>query len=279
MSGELYIVATPIGNLDDITLRAIETLKTVDLIAAEDTRHSKRLLHHLGISALMISLHEHNERERIARILRELADGKRLALISDAGTPLISDPGFPLVRAVIEAGHAVVPVPGASAVITALSASGLPTDRFCFHGFLPHKDGLRRKKLQGLLRMPGTHVLYESTHRIEKLLQRIEESMPEAPLVIAKELTKHHECFLRGNADKCRQLLRDDPALARGEFVILIYIEAKESDHESVVDEHELLRRLLQDLPLKTAARIAADITGRKKNELYHIALQWGKGE
>ncbi|MDJ0832046.1 MAG: 16S rRNA (cytidine(1402)-2'-O)-methyltransferase [Gammaproteobacteria bacterium] len=274
MSGKLYIVATPIGNLDDISLRAIDTLREVDLVAAEDTRHSQGLLRHLGLHKSMISLHEHNERERIQRIRQELEQGRNIALISDAGTPLISDPGFPLVRALVEAGLEVVPVPGASSLLAALCAAGLPTDHFSFHGFLPHKKAERRTRIEALKRLAGTQVLFESTHRILALLEQIGEVMPAAQLVVAKELTKQHERFIRGDAAQCLQELASDPLLKKGEFVVLIHQPRQQQTDTLAIDSDQLLRRLLQDLPLKKAVKLAVDITGQKKNQLYQRALQ-----
>lgn len=274
MSGKLYIVATPIGNLDDISLRAIDTLREVDLVAAEDTRHSQGLLRHLGLHKSMISLHEHNERERIQRIRQELEQGRNIALISDAGTPLISDPGFPLVRALVEAGLQVVPVPGASSLLAALCAAGLPTDHFSFHGFLPHKKAERRTRIEALKRLAGTQVLFESTHRILALLEQIGEVMPAAQLVVAKELTKQHERFIRGDAAQCLQELASDPLLKKGEFVVLIHQPRQQQTDTLAIDSDQLLRRLLQDLPLKKAVKLAVDITGQKKNQLYQRALQ-----
>ena len=274
MSGKLFIVATPIGNLDDISLRAINTLREVDMIAAEDTRHSQGLLHHLGLHKPMISLHEHNERERIQRIRQELERGRNIALISDAGTPLISDPGFPLVRALVEAGIQVVPVPGASSLLAALCAAGLPTDHFSFHGFLPHKKAERRTRLEAMLQLAGTQVLFESTHRIEALLEQIGEIMPQAQLVVAKELTKQHERFIRGDAAQCRQELARDPLLKKGEFVVIIHLPRQQQAATTQIDSDQLLRRLLQELPLKKAVALAVDISGLKKNQLYQRALQ-----
>jgi len=273
MSGVLYIVATPIGNLDDITLRAIEVLRCVDLVAAEDTRHSQHLLSHLGLSKKMLSLHEHNERARIKQILGYLETGQQIALVSDAGTPLISDPGFPLVRAVVEAGFKVTPVPGASSIITALSAAGLPTDKFCYHGFLPHKNSDRLQKLESIKAADGTQVLLESTHRIERLLEQIMQLMPLTQVVLAKELTKRHENFIRGSAEECLKYFADDPLLKKGEFVVLMNIggEAPRSGLDMNLDS--LLIRLMQDLPLNKAVKMAADITGLKRNELYQQAL------
>lgn len=273
MSGVLYIVATPIGNLGDITLRAIEVLKAVDVVAAEDTRHSQHLLSHLGISKKMLSLHEHNERERIQQILNYLDEGQQLALVSDAGTPLISDPGFPLVRAVVEAGFVVVPVPGVSSIVTALSAAGLPTDSFCFHGFLSHKNSERLSRLDNIEKVGGTHVLLESTHRIERLLQQIQQLMPKSQVVLAKELTKRHEAFIRGTAEQCLQVFEQDALLKKGEFVVLIH-HATSNQGESVdLDTHKLLELLLAEMPLKKAVRIAVEVSGLKRNDLYKLAL------
>lgn len=273
MSGELFIVATPIGNLDDITLRAIQTLKDVDIVAAEDTRHSQHLLQHLGISKKMVSLHEYNERERVGQMLAYLEEGKHIALISDAGTPLISDPGFPLLRSVIAAGIKVTPVPGVSSIIAALSSAGVPADRFCFHGFLSHKPKEREHQLSLLMQQPATHVCLESTHRIESLIAQIHELLPDAPVVLAKELTKRHENFLRGTAAQCLQRFNEDRLLLKGEFVVLIQINEAVSKSTMQCDSDSLLQRLMQDMSLKKAVRLAADLTGSKKNDLYQRAL------
>ncbi len=281
MSGQLFIVATPIGNLDDISRRAIEILSRVDLIAAEDTRHSRKLLNHLAIKKDMVSLHEHNERQRIELMLQHLHSGASLALISDAGTPLISDPGYPLVRAVIEAGFLVTPIPGACSIIAALSAAGLPTDRFCFHGFLPQKDQPRLTQLNEIRHLPGTQVLLESTHRIHRLLQQLSETWPSANVVLAKELTKSHENFIRGSARQCLDTLEKDPALHKGEFVVLLYEETVPSaDSESIATD-QLLAVLLAEMPVSKAVKLAAAISGKKKNQLYARALEMsddGKG-
>ncbi len=278
MSGVLYIVATPIGNLDDITLRAIDVLRSVDLVAAEDTRHSQHLLAHLGISKKMLSLHEHNERERIQQILNDLEKGLQIALVSDAGTPLISDPGFPLVRAVVEAGYRVMPIPGASSVITALSAAGLPTDKFTYHGFLPHKNSERMTRLEALKNVDGTHVLLESTHRIERLLQQVSQLMPESQLVLAKELTKRHENFIRGSAVQCLQVFDQDPLLKKGEFVVLLYQHKADETDSMNPDTRRILELLLAEMPLKKAVKLAVNITGLKKNDLYKMALALSDG-
>jgi 16S rRNA (cytidine1402-2'-O)-methyltransferase len=277
MSGELFIVATPIGNLDDITLRAVETLRGVDLVAAEDTRHSRGLLSHLGIDKALMSLHEHNEHARVDRIIELLQQGQRIALVSDAGTPLISDPGYPLITAVIEAGFRVTPVPGVSSVITALSAAGLPTDRFSFHGFLSHRDKERARQLEDIASQPGTQVLFESTHRILALMQQLVKSLPDHQVVIAKELTKRHERFLRGSAAQCLAELEADSGLQKGEFVVLLYIPQPAQDAD-LSDAHRLLALLLDSMPLKQAVQVTAAYTGLKRNALYREALARSPG-
>lgn len=274
MSGVLFITATPIGNLDDITLRAIDTLRSVDLVAAEDTRHSLHLLNHLGLSKKMISLHEHNERRRIDQVLALLQQGKQIALISDAGTPLISDPGFPLVRAAIENGFRVIPIPGVSSVITALSVAGLPTDEFCFHGFLAHKNSDRLAALEALKKRSGTHVFFESTHRITRLIEQIDQVLPLAQIVIAKEMTKRYENFIRGTATECLRVFNQDEYLEKGEFVVLIHAAGVDATTAFGIDTRALLKRLMQDMTLKKSVRLAVDITGLKKNDLYQQALE-----
>jgi len=274
MTGVLYIVATPIGNLDDISLRAIATLKTVELIAAEDTRHSKRLLHHLGIETRMISCHQHNEIARTEEILEKLVAGSDIALISDAGTPLISDPGYRLVSAVQQAGIRVSPIPGANSAIAALSGAGLPTDNFHFCGFLSSRTRQRGAQLEALLDLHGTLVLFESSHRIESLLQQLAQVFPRKLCVVAKELTKLHEQFLRGNATQLLARLRDDPALTKGEVVVLIDNSADPADQFLNADDVEMLKILLDEVSVKIAVKIAVRLTGKKKNEIYQQALQ-----
>ena len=274
MTGVLYIVATPIGNLDDISLRAIATLKAVELIAAEDTRHSKRLLHHLGIETRTISCHEHNEAARTEEILEKLVAGSDIALISDAGTPLISDPGYRLVSAVQQAGIRVSPIPGANSAIAALSGAGLPTDNFHFCGFLSSRTRQRGAQLEALLDLQGTLVLFESSHRIESLLQQLAQIFPRKLCVVAKELTKLHEQFLRGNATQLLARLHDDPALTKGEFVVLIDNSAEPADKFLNTDDVEMLKILLDEVSVKIAVKIAARLTGKKKNEIYQQALQ-----
>jgi 16S rRNA (cytidine1402-2'-O)-methyltransferase len=277
MTGVLYIVATPIGNLDDISLRAIATLKAVELIAAEDTRHSKRLLNHLGIETRMISCHEHNETARSEEIIEQLAAGSDVALISDAGTPLISDPGYKLVSAVQQAGIRVSPIPGANSAITALSGAGLPTDNFHFCGFLSSRSSERRTQLEALLNLRGTLVLFESSHRIEALLTQLAQVFPQNLCVIAKELTKLHEQFLRGSAAQLLARLGEDHALTRGEFVVLVDNPANAEDKNLNTDDVEMLKILLDEVSVKIAVKIATRLTGKKKNEIYQQALQLQK--
>ena len=273
MSGVLYIVATPIGNLDDISLRAIETLKQVDLIAVEDTRHSGRLLNHLGIKKKLISLHEHNEHARIVGIIEKLSSGMDIALISDAGTPLISDPGYTLVNAVHDAGLKVSPIPGASSIIAALSGAGMPTDKFSYFGFLSQKNAERIAKLQDIKGQKGTLVLLESSHRIVRLLEQLSEVFPNNRIVVAKELTKSHENFLIGMAAELIGQFKQDPALSKGEFVVLIDNPAALDNAPDSEDDIELLRLLMSELPLKKAVQLATSISGKKKNYLYQLAL------
>lgn len=221
MPAALYLVATPIGNLEDITVRALRILKdVVDRIACEDTRHSRKLLDHYGIAKPLVSYHEHNERERVEELLSALRAGERIALISDAGTPLISDPGYRLVAAAAAEGIPVVPIPGASAILTALCASGLPTDSFAFGGFLPPKQGQRRKALEFWADSPATLVFYEAPHRIAEALEDVCAILGDRPVVLARELTKMHEEFLRGTAREVREQLKT--ANTRGEMVLLI---------------------------------------------------------
>jgi 16S rRNA (cytidine1402-2'-O)-methyltransferase len=274
MPGVLYIVATPIGNLDDISLRAIATLKAVELIAAEDTRHSKFLLKHLGIDTRMISCHEHNEESRCEMILQTLQNGGDVALISDAGTPLISDPGYRLVNAARQAGIRVSPIPGANSAIAALSGAGLATEKIHFYGFLSARAGRRGAQLESLRDIDGTLVLFESSHRIIGLLQQLQQIFPQQQCVIAKELTKLHEQFLCGRAVDLLARFEQDDALTRGEFVVLIDNSKDAETPPAGGDAAAILRVLLDELPVKPAVRIAARLTGGKKNELYQLALR-----
>src|SRR5882724_2469216 len=221
MSGVLYLVATPIGNLEDITFRAVRTLREVDLIACEDTRHTRHLLDHYEIARPLISYHEHNESARAEELVTKLLAGTNVALVSDAGMPLVSDPGYRLAAAAIDAGISVVPIPGPSAVITALAAAGLPTDAFYFGGFLPAKSGQRARALESLRDQTATLVFYEAPHRIIETLSDVEKILGSRPVVVARELTKLHEEFLRGTPAEIRAALESRPSV-KGEITLLI---------------------------------------------------------
>ena len=272
--GILYVVATPIGNLDDMTFRAVKILRDVDLIAAEDTRHSRPLLRYHGIATPVMAMHEHNEQAVMEQLLERLAAGQRLALISDAGTPLISDPGFVLVREARRRGVQVVPVPGASAVMCALSAAGLPTDRFLFAGFPPRQAAQRQRWLAELAREAETLVFYESSHRIVATLDDLVKVLgPQRQAVIARELTKLYETFLQGSVGELLERVSRDEDQRKGEFVILIQgIEPQDEDDVTLHTE-QLLHALVEELPVKTAARLAAKMTGKKRNDLYRRIL------
>lgn len=274
----LYIVATPIGNLGDMSARAIEVLRQVDLIAAEDTRHSKTLLQHFVINTPCCSLHDYNERQRVDKLIELMKTGKSIALISDAGTPLISDPGFALVRAVRAAGFQVIPIPGACAAIAALSAAGLPSDRFIFEGFLPAKSSARQQRLENLREETRTLIFYEAPHRILDLIKDMLLVFGvEREAVIAKELTKTYETIYQGNLSELKNWLEADSNHQRGEFVVLLQgVELKES-HPICIDPSEVLKILLEELSVKQAANLAAKITGEKKNTLYELALKFKK--
>lgn len=272
-SGVLYVVATPIGNLGDISLRALETLKGADLVAAEDTRQTGILLRHYGINVPMLAYHEHNEAELAPRLAQEIAQGRRVALVSDAGTPLVSDPGFRLVQEVRRQGLAVVPLPGASALLCALSASGLPTDRFLFAGF-PPRTAARRRDWLGLLEdEPGTLILYESSHRIQETLQDLCALFGAARrAVLARELTKCHETFLEGDACQLAKRLAAEPDQRRGEHVILLQ-GAPAQDTAADRQAERILRVLLEELPVRQAVALTARIQGGRKNYLYQLAM------
>ncbi|OCG58253.1 16S rRNA (cytidine(1402)-2'-O)-methyltransferase [Gilliamella sp. Nev3-1] len=269
----LYIVATPIGNLDDITLRAIDILKSVDLIAAEDTRHSGLLLQHLGIKAKLFALHDHNEQEKSNTLIEKLKSGLSIALISDAGTPLINDPGYHLVKACHENGIKVVPIPGACAAITALCASGLPSDKFIYEGFLPAKTKARQDYLTHLLDEPRTIIFYESTHRLLDTLNDMQTIWgADKPIILAKELTKTWETIVSFKVNELINWLNEDPARQKGEFVLIVQGHTKS---EEDIDPKAIgtLKLLQKELPLKKAAAITAEIYGLKKNQLYQIGL------
>ena len=273
-AGTLYVVATPIGNLEDMTPRAIRILSEVDLIAAEDTRHSGKLLKHFGIEAKTEALHEHNERSQVPRLIEILQAGKSIAFITDAGTPLVSDPGFHLVRSARQAGLSVIPVPGACAAIAALSAAGLPSDRFVFEGFPPAKSAARRAVFEKLREEARTLIFYESPHRILESLKEMTEIFgPEREAVMARELTKQFETVRTGTLTELSEWVNRDPHQQLGEFVILIH-GVPRAEREAVDEEAErVLRILLEELPISQAAALAAKITGLKKNRLYEYAL------
>ncbi len=272
-AGKLWIVATPIGNLADLSPRAQEVLRRVDLIAAEDTRHSSTLLAQYGIVTHVLALHEHNEREKSEGLVQRLREGAQVALISDAGTPLVSDPGFRLVRAAREAGIVVSPVPGACAAIAALSAAGLPSDRFVFEGFLPAKSSARRAQLQTLAGETRTLIFYESSHRIEEcLLDCVNIFGAERQGVLARELTKLYETILDGTLADLSARVASDSDQRRGEFVLLIAGAAAEADAARLAEGRRVFEILRRELPPSRAAKLAAEISGAPRKALYDSA-------
>ena len=278
-TGTLYVVATPIGNLDDISARALKVLADVALIAAEDTRHSIRLMQHFGISTPLAACHEHNERSEGGRFLEKLLAGDDVALVSDAGTPLISDPGYHLVRQVRAAGIAVVPVPGACALIAGLSAAGLPSDRFIFEGFLPAKAVGRRARLEQVKEEPRTLIFYEAPHRILECLEDMQAIFgDDRPAVLAREISKTFETIQSLPLGALRAFVAADSNQQRGECVVLIGGWTAPEDGEQVSGEAQrVLGLLLAEMPLKRAAALAAEITGVRKNVLYQFALELQK--
>ncbi|NMH59282.1 16S rRNA (cytidine(1402)-2'-O)-methyltransferase [Alteromonas ponticola] len=273
-SATLYIVPTPIGNLQDISQRALDTLRQVDWIAAEDTRHTHKLLQHFAITGRTLSLHEHNEDKRAAMLCQRLSDGESVALVSDAGTPLISDPGFVLVRRCREAGINVIALPGPCAAITALSASGLPTDKFTFEGFLPVKMLAREQALETLQNRNATTVFYEAPRRVVETVKTIAKVLGQnRQIVLAKEISKTFETYVSGNTDTVLEYLTVDPAHQKGEFVIMI-AGCETSVTEVPPEALQLLTLLQTELPLKKAAAIVAQHYDLKKNRLYQIGLE-----
>jgi 16S rRNA (cytidine1402-2'-O)-methyltransferase len=270
-SASLYVVATPIGNLEDLSPRAARLLGAVSLIAAEDTRHTGRLLRHLGLSVPMLSLHEHNEAARVEQLDARLVAGESIALVSDAGTPLISDPGFVLVRELRARGRRIVPVPGPCALVAALSAAGLPTDRFTFQGFLPAKGAGRRARLEALVGREETLVFYESPHRIIDTLADLAAVLGERRLVLARELSKTFETFLDGSAGELLARMEADPDQARGEFVVMVAGAApREQDEAGMVEGEALLAALLAEgVGVKQAAAVASRVLGGAKKAWY----------
>ncbi len=264
----LYVVATPIGNLQDISPRAIEVLSAADLVVAEDTRHTGKLLQHLGIKATLQAMHDHNEEAMLPALLQRLRDGATIAVVSDAGTPLISDPGFRLVRAAVQAGIEVRAVPGPSAVTAALSVSGLATDRFVFEGFLPSKPAARRAVLERLGSEPRTLVLFESSHRIEASMSDMLNIFgPDRQLAVCRELTKRFETVLRGSPQEVLKRLNEDADQRKGEFVVVV--EGAPDAQPGLAEALLLARELLKELPVSKAARIASRISGVSRREIY----------
>lgn len=272
-AGKLFVVATPIGNMADLSARAREILSGVDLIAAEDTRHSAALLAQFGITTRTLALHEHNEREKSAELVQRLREGAQIALISDAGTPLVSDPGFRLVRAAREAGIAVSPVPGACASIAALSAAGLPSDRFVFEGFLPAKSAARCAHLQTLVGEARTLIFYESSHRIEECLRDCAGVFGgERHAVLARELTKLYETILDGTLAQLSARVASDADQRRGEFVLLVAGADAGEDAAKLVEGRRVFEILRRELPPSRAAKLAAEISGAPRKALYDSA-------
>jgi 16S rRNA (cytidine1402-2'-O)-methyltransferase len=268
--GTLYVVATPIGNLEDITLRAVRVLKEADLIACEDTRHTAKLLSHYGIDRPTVSYHEHNEAARAEELVAKLEQGLNVAQVSDAGMPGISDPGYRVIRLAIERGVTVVPIPGPSALVAALAASGLPTDSFQFLGFLPAKSGQRRTTLEGLRHAEHTTVVYEAPHRIEETMNDILELLgAERPVVLARELTKMHEEFLRGTAAQVLQRMQERPL--KGEMTLLIGKGAAQETQAAVKDIAQRLEEIMREQKLdeKAGLKILAKERGISKSEVY----------
>ncbi len=277
VAGTLFVVATPIGNLQDMSPRALQVLKDVRLIAAEDTRHSARLMQHFGIDTPMTACHDHNERDKGERLVERLLAGDDVALISDAGTPLISDPGYHLVRQAREAGVRVSPVPGACALIAALSAAGMPSDRFAFEGFLPAKAHGRRQRLQVLAAEDRTWMVYEAPHRLLECLQDMQQVLGgERRVLLARELTKTFETLRAAPLAELVKWVAGDSDQQRGECVLVVE-GAPAPQADEVGDEAlRVLDLLLAELPLKRAAKLASEITGVRKNLLYQIALERG---
>ncbi len=277
-SGALYVVATPIGNLEDISARALRVLREVNRIAAEDTRHTGQLLRHFGIETPLLSLHEHNERTRLEQVATLLQQGQSIALVSDAGTPLISDPGFPLVRELRLRGLPVIPVPGPSSLLAALSVAGLPTDRFVFEGFLPPKTVARRERLRELVCEERTLVFFEASHRIaETLADMVTEMGGDRSAVVTRELTKRFEEVHGATLNELVAWLMADSNRRKGEFVVLVQGVPTATEVDTP-QNRRLLSTLLSELPASRAVVVAAKLTGLRKKPLYDLALALGGG-
>ena len=271
--GTLYVVATPIGNLQDITFRAIEILRQVDQVVAEDTRHTRILLKHFSIQKPISALHDFNEHQQLRKVIHALQQGKSIALVSDAGTPLISDPGFPLLREAIACGIKVIPIPGVCAAIAALSVAGLPTDQFVFEGFLPAKQEARQQRLQLLSSETRTIVFYEAPHRFISAMQTMVDVFGGKRMAcVARELTKIHESIISDHLQSLFTYFQSHPAKQRGEFVIIVAGVQLDNQSDSASSK-QVLNILLSELPLKQAVKLASKITGERKNVLYEAAL------
>ena len=266
--GTLHVVATPIGNLGDLGARALETLKSVDAICAEDTRHTRQLLAHFGVEKALVALHQHNEEAQVAQLVARLQAGQSLALVSDAGTPLVSDPGFRLVRAAREAGIRVSPVPGPCAAIAALSVAGIPSDRFAFEGFLPAKAGARRERLAGLVSEPRTLIFYEASHRIEEMLADLVAVFGTRHAVVARELTKLFETVLDGELPQVLAAVAADPHQRKGEFVVVVEGAPADAD-ASLAEGRRVYAKLCEHMKPSQAAKLAAELTGAPRKVLY----------
>ncbi len=277
-AGTLYVVATPIGNLADLTPRAVDVLGQVDLVLAEDTRHTAQLLRHCGLSKPLQSLHEHNERQKLESIIQRLQAGESLALVSDAGTPLLSDPGFPLVRRLRELDMPVIPIPGPCAAVAALSVAGLATDRFAFEGFLPARSGARRTRLEGLADETRTLVFYESGKRLAGVLNDMCEILgSDREAAVARELTKLYESIYRGSLAELRDRAGSDVDMVRGELVLLVQGRPVAEIAENP-ELDRVLGVLLPELPLSQAVKLAVELCGLRRNEVYRRATELQKG-
>ena len=276
MCGKLYVVATPIGNLADFTYRAVEILKKVDLIAAEDTRHVKMLLQHYAINNKLVSLHQHNEEKVAPGLVDKIKQGQSIALVSDAGTPLLSDPGMPLVRLAKQEGIEVSPIPGACALIAALSVSGLPVTRFTFEGFLPRTSSARKAFFSTRKKETATWVFYESSHRILASLEDLAEIIQgDRRIVLARELTKLFETVVNDSLDKVLEQVKNNANMQKGEFVILVEGAVVEKKNATITEEQQrVLSVLLKECSIKSAVAMAVDITGARKKVLYQAALE-----
>ncbi|MCK0537942.1 16S rRNA (cytidine(1402)-2'-O)-methyltransferase [Alcanivorax quisquiliarum] len=277
MAGTLFVVSTPIGNLEDMTQRALRVLSEVDVVAAEDTRRSGVMLDALGIKARLVSCHDHNEDERSGQLVAQILQGQSVALISDAGTPLVSDPGYRLVRACQQAGIEVVPVPGASAVLAALAVAGLPTDRFLFEGFLPSKGGAREEALSKVLAHSTTTVLFEAPHRLLSLLGSMEAAgAGEREITLCRELTKRFETVIRSTVSALRERVAEDADQQKGEVVLVLAGATPGQARDAELEP--LARLLLAELPVSRAARVLASVSGRKRQAVYDWLEQLSAG-